>query len=239
LIAKNSPIPIYLQIAQIIREKITSGEYGVGDRIPSEDDILKMYGVSRMTARNAVTQLVNEGLVYRMHGKGAFVSRTKLERNLNKLNGFFEDMTELGLKPSSRIIQFKRREPTQQEQHQLNLQKNQDVYFVQRIRYVDGSPIGLQNLVTPVHLVPDLDRVDLSSTSFYSYAKSVGHPVEKAEQRMEAVLAPAVAKLIGIPETQPFFYFERFSSTTEGTPIERLESYFRGDFYSYNITLYR
>jgi len=239
LIAKNSPIPIYLQIAQILRERIRSGEYGVGERIPSEDDILKMYGVSRMTARNAVTQLVNEGLVYRMHGKGAFVARAKLERNLNKLNGFFEDMTELGLRPTSKIIKFVKREPNQKEQHQLNLQKNQEVYFVQRIRYVDDNPIGLQNLVTPVHLVPDLDQVDLAVSSFYSYLNSIGQNVEKAEQRMEAILAPSIAKMLGISDTQPFFYFERYSSKSDGTPIEVLESYFRGDFYSYSVTLYR
>ncbi|KIL41632.1 hypothetical protein SD70_05760 [Gordoniibacillus kamchatkensis] len=169
-----------------------------------------MYGVSRMTARNAVTQLVNEGLVYRVHGVGAFVARAKLERNLNKLNGFFEDMTELGLKPSSKILQFVRREPSQLEQHRFHIQKSQDVYFIQRIRYVDDKPIGLQNLVTPAHLVPGLEQVDLSSSSFYTYLNSIGRPVEKAEQRMEAVLAPTIAKTIGIAESQPFFYFERF-----------------------------
>ncbi|GIP31620.1 GntR family transcriptional regulator [Paenibacillus sp. J2TS4] len=236
---KNNHVPFYLQIAQNIRDKIISGEYPVNFKLPSEDEIVKIFGVSRMTARHAVTQLVNEGLVYRMHGKGAFVARSKVERNLNKLNGFYEDMKELGMNPSSKILQFTKRLPDQREQHLLQIHKNQEVYYVYRSRYVDDNPIGLQSLVVPVRLVPDLDQVDLEVTSFYSYLDQIGSPLVKADQRMEAILAPNVAKKLGVSEKLPFFFFERISYNEEDNPVELLNSYFRGDFYSYNITLYR
>lgn len=235
----NNHIPYYLQIAQIIRNKIVKGQYPVNAKLPTEEEIVKMYGVSRMTARHAVTQLVNEGLVYRIHGKGAFVARTKVERNLNKMKGFFEEMKELGLNPSSKILQFSRRLPDQREQYLLKIQKNQEVYCINRIRYVDGTPIGFQNLVVPVHLVPGLDQVDLEQTSFYSYLEKIGHRLEKAEQRMEAIMAPYIAKKLGISEKIPYFFFERISFTDDQKPIELLKSYFRGDYYSYNIMLYR
>lgn len=235
---KNN-IPIYMQIAEDIRSKIIDGEFKINSKIPTEDEIVEQYGVSRMTGRNAVTELVNEGLVYRVHGKGVFVTRKKLERNLNRLNGFYEDMREKGYKPGSKILQFYKRIPTQREQHILEIKSNQEVYYIRRIRYIDEIPIALQNLIVPVQRVPNLNKVDLNHRSFYAYLEKNGTPLKKAEQRMEAIVAPEIAKEMGIPKELPFFYFERISSDENEVPLELLYSYFRGDHYSYAITLYR
>jgi len=237
-VLKKNHTPFYLQIAQHFREKIISGEYPINSKIPSEDEIVTLFGVSRMTARNAVTQLVNEGLVYRMHGKGAFVARSKLERNLNKLYGFSEDMKVRGFKLTSKVLKFERRLPDQREQHVLKLQKNQEVYVIKRIRYENESPIGLQTQITPVHLTRGLDKVNLEEKSFYNFLKEIGHPPEKADQRLEAVLAPHVAKILGISEKLPFMYLERVSYTIDDTPIEYQMSHFCGDFYSIQVTLH-
>jgi GntR family transcriptional regulator len=239
MILKNSPIPFYLQVAQILRDKISNGDYTVGDKIPSEEEIVNTYGIARMTARNAVTQLVSEGLVYRVHGVGAFVSRKKLRRDLNKLTGFFEDMKELGFNPTSKIIERERRLANQREQNLLGLRKNQEVFYINRIRYLDEEPIGLQSMVVPVHLVPNLDEIDLINTSFYRYLDNIDSPLEKANQKMEAVMATHISNELEISEDIPFFYFERVSFTKDEEPIELLDSYFRGDLYSYDITLYR
>lgn len=239
MITKNSPVPIYLQIAQVIRGQIINEEYKVDDKIPTEEELVKRYGVSRMTARNAVSQLVNEGLVCRVHGVGAFVSREKLKRNLNRLTGFYEDMKELGYKPSSKVLLKERRRPNQREQIALGLTKEQEVFYISRIRMVDDDPVGLQSMVVPVYRVPDLDQINLSNTSFYTYLEEKNLAIEKAEQRMEAVNAPNICKEIGLEDTTPLFFFERVSYTEEQEPIELLDSYFRGDFYSYYITLYR
>lgn len=236
-ILKNDHTPFYLQIAQLIRDKILSGEYPIDSKIPSEDEIVKQFGVSRMTARNAVTELVNQGLVYRIHGKGAFVARTKMERNLSKLTGFYEDMRAMGVEPSSKVLRFERRLPRLREQYLLQIQKNQEVFFVERIRYMNQEPIGLQELVTPVHLVPDLDKVNLEKESFYQYLKDIGRPLEKADQRMEAKLAPEVSRKMGLHEDTPYMYFERISFAG-GVPIEYLRSHFCGNFYSIHVTLY-
>src|SRR5690625_2111879 len=115
MINRSNATPIYLQIAYKIRDQIVGGELKLNEQIPSEDELAELNGVSRMTARHAVTYLVNEGLVYRVHGKGAFVSSRKLNRNLNKLNNFHQDIEKLGMKPSSKLLEFKRRLPTQKE----------------------------------------------------------------------------------------------------------------------------
>lgn len=239
MLIKNSPIPYYLQIAQILRDKISNGEYPIESKIPTEEEIVKEYGVSRMTARHAVTQLVSEGLVYRVHGVGAFVSRRKVKRNLNRLTGFFEDMKTLGLNPTSKILESVKRVANQREQNLLGLTKNQEIFYVNRIRFVNDKPVGLQSLVVPVHRVQNFDQINLENTSFYTYLDKIGSPLEKAEQRMEAVTAPHICEVLGISDQIPFFYFERVSYTKDNQPIELLDSYFRGDFYSYNITLYR
>lgn len=236
---KNNPIPYYLQIAQIFRDKIVSGELLPNSRIPSEEEIAEMYSVSRMTARNAITQLVNEDLVYRKHGLGAFVNHSKIRRNINKLTGFFEDMTRLGYKPSSKILELVRRSPNEREQRLLRLTKGEEVYHLTRIRYANETAVAFQSVAVPVQLVPDLPKVDLSHQSFYSYLEQNNIVIDRAEQRMEAVLSSQICKIMDIPKGMPFFYFERVSYTDQDVPIEVLDTYFRGDRYSYYITLHR
>ncbi|WP_276358369.1 GntR family transcriptional regulator [Cohnella caldifontis] len=236
-VSKSNLIPMYHQIANHIREHIVEGVLQPETQIPTEEEIVRDYGVSRMTARQAVTQLVQEGLVYRIHGKGAFVARKKLERSLNRLNGFHQDMVGLGLSTSSKVIGFKRRKPDQKEQHVLGLNRSHYVFEVRRIRYVNDRPMGVQSFVVAVHLVPELEKQDLENGSFYAYLQSIGRALVRAEQRMEAVLSPDSAKLLGVSESLPFFYFERISYDKDDQPIELLHSYFRGDQYSYGIQL--
>lgn len=233
----NTQIPIYIQIAQDLRNLIFVGHYHQDDQIPTEDEIVIKYGVSRMTARNAVTELVNEGLVYRVHGKGAFVTRAKLQRSLNKIGGFHQDMIEIGLKPSSKLVNFVKRHPTERECHKLNIRKLNNVFAVKRIRYIEEIPYGFQELIIPEFLVPNLDRINLEKESLYSYLGEIGKPLHSAEQRMEAVINDEIAEKIGISKCIPFFFFDRISYLEDGTPIELLYSYFRGDKFSYTINL--
>jgi DNA-binding GntR family transcriptional regulator len=235
--AESQNLPYYLKISQQLRQDIISGRYKVNDKIPSEEEIVKRFGVSRMTARHAVTQLVNEGLVYRVHGKGAYIANNKVERSLNSLKGFYDDMKERGLNPVSQVIEFTRRLPSEYEQHKLQIQKHQEVYDIHRIRYINDCPVGTQKLVVPAHLVPGFENVNLATMSFYNYLNDIGRPLKMAYQHMEAVLAPEIARRLGISENMPFFYLERVSIVEGNIPIELLTSHFRGDMYSYKITL--
>src|SRR5690606_814943 len=106
-----------------------------------------------------------------------------------------------------------------------------------RIRYIDDTPYGFQELVIPEYLVPDLASVDLEHQSLYSYLETIKKPIKMAEQQMEAVMNDQVAKLLGISESIPYFSFERISFIHDGNPVELLHSYFRGDKFSYTISL--
>ncbi|MFD1037409.1 GntR family transcriptional regulator [Virgibacillus byunsanensis] len=234
---KDPQAPIYIQIAKDIRAKVNKGLYQEGEQIPTEDEIAQQYGVSRMTARNSVTELVRDGIIFRIHGKGAFVSHGKVERNLNKITGFHEDMIAMGLQPSSKIIKLKKRFPTDKERNGLKIHRLSSVFEVKRIRYVDDIPYGFQKLIVPEYLVPDLTEVNLEKESLYYHLRKIEKPIHVAEQRMEAVMEPKINQILDIPKTIPFFFFERTSYLEEKLPVELLYSYFRGDKFSYTISL--
>src|SRR5437588_11800459 len=103
-IYRNSPLPRYFQLKEIMRERIRSGEWKPGELIPSERELSEKYGISRMTARQAITELVNEGLFYREQGKGTFVSRHKITQQLIRLTGFTEDIKARGQRPSTKVL---------------------------------------------------------------------------------------------------------------------------------------
>lgn len=237
IIKDGSHTPIYIQIAQNTRKTITDGHYRQDQQISTEDEIALQYGVSRMTARSAITELVKEGFIYRVHGKGAFVARKKIERSLNKITGFHEDMESAGLSPSSKIIKYVKRLPVDLECHKLNIKIMQYVFEIRRIRYVDGVPYGYQELIVPEYLVPNLSNLNLEEESLYSYLKKIQKPIFTAEQRMEAVMKEDINQLIEIPYKIPLFFFHRVSYLENNTPVELLNSYFRGDKFSYSIQL--
>ncbi len=103
-IYRNSPLPRYFQLKEIMRERIRSGEWKPGELIPSERELSEKYGISRMTARQAITELVNEGLFYREQGKGTFVSQRKITQQLIHLTGFTEDIRARGQRPGTKVL---------------------------------------------------------------------------------------------------------------------------------------
>src|SRR5690606_36647664 len=105
-VSKNSPIPLYYQLKEILQEMIDNEELKPGDALPSERELCEILGISRMTVRKAVMDLVNEGIVYREQGKGTFVAKPKSKHLLNKLQGFTEEMEEKGLKVKTQILSF-------------------------------------------------------------------------------------------------------------------------------------
>src|SRR5438105_13008663 len=100
---RKSPLPRYYQLKEIMREKVRAGEWKPGDLIPSERELGEKYGISRMTARQAITDLVKEGLIYREQGKGTFVSQRKITPQLNQPTGFTEDIRARGQLTSTEV----------------------------------------------------------------------------------------------------------------------------------------
>src|SRR5258708_38361115 len=144
-IYRNSPLPRYYQLKEIMKERIRSGEWKPGDLIPSERELGETYGISRMTARQAITDLVNEGLFYREQGKGTFVSRNKITQQLIRLTGFTEDIRARGQQPSTKVLSAQLTPANEVTAERLRIQTGQIVFYLQRLRLADGEPLAIES----------------------------------------------------------------------------------------------
>lgn len=230
--------PMYLQIANDIMEKVKNQTYEIYSKIPTEEELSKSFGVSRMTARNAITYLVEKGVLYRLHGSGTYVSSTKIERKLNKLQNFQEEFKILNLETSTKLVKIEVRTALPREQSLLGI-KSTNVYYFERIRYVNDIPLGFQKFTVPVNIIPGLEKLDLEKKSFYEYLENEGIKIFKGVQRMESITHSETAEILNLPDNTAFFYIERISYDNTETPFELLECYFRGDMYAYTTTLFR
>src|SRR5512140_559586 len=149
----NDFLPRYFQLASILRDRITSGEFGEHQSIPAERQLEELYSVSRTTIRQALDLLVRQGFLYREHGRGTFVSPLKLQKGVSELTSFSEDMKKRGLVPGQKILQIGNVEPPAKVRSQLELPESvTQVLRIERLRLGDGVPMGLQ---TSYYFLPE------------------------------------------------------------------------------------
>lgn len=233
LLDKQSPIPIYIQIEEQLRARIKAGEFEAGTAIPSERELTESFGVSRMTLRQAVTNLVNDGLLYREKGRGTFVAIPKVEQPLNGLTSFTEDMKARGMTPSNQLIEFKEIDPEADIAGELELQSGEKVFSVKRIRYADDKPMAIERTFLPVKLFPHLTEEALKG-SLYSIIEEQQLRISHASQRMEAALVKKEdAELLKISLSSPVLCIERLSYLGGGIPFELVRSIYRADRYKF------
>src|SRR5690349_20831828 len=129
-----SPVPLYTQIRELLRERILSGDYKAHVQMPSENDMVRMFGVSRITVRQALTDLQKEGLIFKIHGKGTFVSKPKATQNLQRLQGFGEAMSSEGHVAYSRVLGSRLMRAGKVVAERLALTQRDDVMEIRRVR---------------------------------------------------------------------------------------------------------
>src|ERR1700735_2995386 len=141
---KGGFIPLYFQIQRAVMEKIHAGELLEGDSLASEEELARIYQVSRMTARQALHGLKTSGYAFSQKGRGTFVSRPKLEKNIMHLRGFTEDMKHLGMVPSSKLLEQAIVKATAELAEQLKVETGEVVMRLRRLRLADGIPMALE-----------------------------------------------------------------------------------------------
>ena len=232
-IDKQSPIPLYYQIMSQLREKISAGEYPVDSALPPERELVETYQVSRMTIRQAIAELVNEGILVRRKGIGTFVARPKLEQPLNSLTSFTEDMAQRGMKAGSRIISFRETVPDPPLRRTLGLSAQEKVFECVRLRLADEEPMALETTTLPASVCPGLRREDLENQSLYQLlAERWGVELEYATQSVEPLLAPPYeASLLHVAPGAPLLLMHRITSDHHDRVFEHVKSLYRGDRY--------
>ncbi|NMD70057.1 phosphonate metabolism transcriptional regulator PhnF [Bacillus sp. DNRA2] len=240
MIDKNSPIPIYFQLAESIKELIEKGELRPGDALPAEREYAEQYQISRMTVRQAFTQLVNEGYLHRLQGKGTFVSERKIEQPLQGLTSFSEDMKQRGYEPESRLLHFEIIPATSKIAGQLSIQEHGPVYEIKRIRLADGVPMALETNYISANLVKGLTE-QIVNQSLYEYIEGQLHlQIDRAQQVIESSIAiESEASLLNINKGAPVMLIQRQTFLHDGTPVEFVKSTYRADRYKFMIEMKR
>ena len=204
----------------------------VGQAIPSERRLSTDLGVSRLTVRAALDDLVRDGYLVRRHGSGTFVSEPKIAQQLT-LTSFSEDMRRRGMTAGSRTIELRETHAGAAVGRALNVSPDTRVMLIRRLRLADGEPMALETLHVPAGRVPGLSREALEDASFYELLEHrYGIVVESGMQSIEpTVTNDDESELLGVPLHSPAFLFERTSRTAEGETVEFVRSLYRGDRY--------
>lgn len=234
---KNGFIPLYYQIQRVLMEKIHSGELMTGDPLASEEELARVYQVSRMTARQALNGLKTKGFAVSQKGRGTFVTRPKLEKNIMHLRGFTEDMKHLGMVPSSKLLEQTAVRPTEELAEKLKIGGEELVMRLRRLRLADGIPMALEESYIPLMQFPGLEKINFAKQSLYFILRETfGVRVAWADEVIEALPATREeSELLTIPKKASVLSISRIIMTTEETPIEVACSRYRGDRYKASI----
>jgi GntR family transcriptional regulator len=233
MIDKNSPIPVYHQIEEWIKGKLERREWEEGETIPSERILAEQLEVSRMTVRQAVTNLVLKGFLYKEKGKGTFVKSRKIEQPLMELTSFSEDMAWRGYKAGNEVLRFEKVALKDSQAKKLKIEEEEDAFLLERIRLADEEPIAYERNLIPAYIFPNLTEEDLFA-SFYAYVEKQGYKIKGAEQSIEPSLARQhEAELLNIQLGDPVLLIRRVSYLNDGRPYEYVNSVYRGDKYKF------
>ena len=238
----ESRIPYYIQLMDILKEKVHLGIWVPGDQIPGEQDLCELYGVSRTVVRQALLELEHEGVIIRRKGKGTFISQPKISEGLvQKLTGFYQDMIERGLKPTTKVLHQNVIPSNEKVARFLNIPPGEKVIDILRLRFINEEPIQLVTTYIPFELCPGLASVDLTNRSLYEYLeKECGVFIAKGRRYIEAVLANETeAALLGIDRGAPLLMLDSISFSENGQPIEYYHALHRGDRSRFEVELLR
>ncbi|MEK4029628.1 MULTISPECIES: GntR family transcriptional regulator [Bacillaceae] len=240
MINKQSPLPIYFQIETMIRQQIERGELKPGEALPSERIYAEEFGISRMTVRQAITNLVIAGLLYREKGRGTFVAENKMEQHLSGLTSFTEDMKKRGLTPGSRLLTFQIAPAPKKIAGRLQIKEGAPIYEVTRLRLADDVPMALETLFVSTDLVKDLNE-EIVISSLYEYVEGklnlkIGHALQSIE-----AISPGEKEreYLQVSKDVPVMLMARHTFLEDGRPLEYVQSSYRADRYKFMIEIKR
>ena len=239
-INKNSPVPLYYQLKEILLEDIT--DEGVGSPFPTERELCEHFGISRPTVRQAINELVSEGYLTRFKGKGTFVASPKIKQDfLLILESFNDEMRKKGLVPTTKVLECTVVAANELVAKMLRISIGDEVVQLRRLRFTDGQPIVIVVTHLPCALVRDITTKDLASNSMYDIlARDFNLKIDHAIRTLEATVAGEYeAKLLGVKLGAPVQFIETVTYLVDETPIEFSHAFYRGDLNKFSFELHK
>lgn len=235
-IDQRSPVPKYYQLREILLDLIEN-ELGVDAPVPSERELAARYGLSRMTARQAVEHLVSEGRLYRVQGKGTFVARPKIDIPL-RLTSFTEDMRARGMVPGARDLGRRLTSASAAVARELGVEAGTPVYVVERLRTADGVPMAVERSHLPAELLPGLlDRSLVDGSLYELLAGEYGLLLDRGDQVIQAGIADSGdAGLLALPAGSAVLLLQR-RCWAGPVVVEYAVSTYRADRYQLRASL--
>jgi GntR family transcriptional regulator len=232
--------PLFSQLKDILLQKISSGEYQEGTQLPSERQLAETYGISRMTARQALTELVQAGKLYRQQGKGYFVASRQIENKLDRMFGLVEELVGQNMNCTVELMEKGYVTPPIKAREALRIENDSQVFRLVRRVMVDGAPLSIDYTYLPMNVAYLVEPLDLNKVVIYNYLEKSGYKLVNADQMISAgVLTPPEAHQLARPRGFPVLIIDRTAFVEGRLPLVYSHTLYLSDRYHYTLTLNR
>ena len=238
---KEKAIPLYYQLETILRRRILEGDFPMEAPLPSEEALGQEYEVSRITVRQALASLEQEGLILRKRGKGTFLAGRAISLKKPKLTGSIEDLILMGMQTSTKILSVSIIEAPENIRNRMELGAGEQVHRIEKVRSVEKNPFSyvINYLPSDIGEKINMDRLKIKPLLMV-LEEDLGIRVNGADQTIEATVADAlVAPLLDIRVGDPLLKVERTVYDVKGKPVEYVSVLYRADKYLFNVKLKR
>ena len=238
---KEKAIPLYYQLETILRRRILAGDFPLDGPLPSEEALGQEYEVSRITVRQALASLEQEGLILRKRGKGTFLAAKALVLEKPKLTGSMEDLILMGMRTSTKILSVSIVEPPENIKNRLEVGAGEQVHRIEKVRFVEQDPFSyvINYLPSRIGEKINLDHLKIKPLLMV-LEEDLGIRVNEADQTIEATVADAlVAPLLALRVGDPLLKVERTVYDVKEKPVEYVSVLYRADKYFFNVKLKR
>ena len=228
-------VPAYIRIHDAIKKEIDGGVWEIGQRLPSERDLADDYEVSRMTLRQAITLLVEEGILERRVGSGTYVASHRVQEKMRGTTSFTEIVRSQGKTPSSQLISYQRKPANETEIQQLQLKATDTVVRMERVRFADNVPLVFEVVSIPEKLIQSFNQEDITEHFFQTLTDN-GYEIGKSQQTIYAKNASErVANYLKVPKNHAVLALTQVSYFTDGRPFEYVHSQYVGDRFEFYL----
>jgi GntR family transcriptional regulator len=226
-------LPLFGQVKAYVIEAVERGELRPGEQIPSQRELCRRFGISLMTARRAINELIGEGVIYALPGKGLFVAARKQQAESGPLVGFSEDMQRRGMKPSSRLLESGLSGASAFLARTLGVETGVETVYIRRLRLADGLPIAVQSNFVIHRFCPGLLQHNLEHLSLFEVLREVyGMRLNASRVSVESLLATEEeARLLGVELPAALLMSEQITFLDDGRAVEFARTKYRGDRY--------